>query len=208
MSHTFDVSGVKYAPGDHVCGLYLTTAERDEMLRPYLRDGLDCGDKCLCILDTVDPSTVLSGLGPAADLEPFLARRQLDVRRPEETTLRDGGFSPDRTIEFWDHEAVTALSGGFSFLRGAGEMTWALRRVPGIEELMDFESRLNQYMPRHPQVMLCLYELGRFGSETVVDVLKVHPKVLLGGLLIDNPYYIEPDEFLATRRDRVKATGN
>jgi hypothetical protein len=203
MSRTFDVSGVKYAPGDHVCGLYPTVADRDDMLCRYLRDGLDCGDKCLCILDTGDSSTVLSGLGTDVDLEPFLARRQLDMRRPEETNLRDGRFSPDETIEFWDHEAATALSGGFSFFRGVGEMTWALRGAPGVEELMDFEARLNRYMPRHPQVMLCLYELGRFGSETVVDVLKVHPKVLLGGLLIDNPYYIEPDEFLAARRDRM-----
>ena len=30
-------------------------------------------------------------------------------------------------------------------------------------------------------------------------VRKTHPKVLIGGMLLDNPYYLEPDEFLATR---------
>jgi hypothetical protein len=48
-------------------------------------------------------------------------------------------------------------------------------------------------------VILCLYELDQFSGEVLVDVLKTHPKVLLGGMVLDNPYYLEPDEFLATR---------
>jgi hypothetical protein len=31
-------------------------------------------------------------------------------------------------------------------------------------------------------------------------MLKTHPKVLLGGTVFDNPYYIEPDQFLALRQ--------
>jgi hypothetical protein len=34
----------------------------------------------------------------------------------------------------------------------------------------------------------------------MVDLIKTHPKLLLGGLLIDNPHYLSPDEFRATRR--------
>ena len=33
----------------------------------------------------------------------------------------------------------------------------------------------------------------------IVDVLKTHKKVLLGGLVLDNPHYLTPDEFRATR---------
>jgi hypothetical protein len=49
---------------------------------------------------------------------------------------------------------------------------------------------------------LCLwrYVLRRFSGELLVYVLKTHPKVLLGGMVLDNPYYLEPDEFLATWR--------
>jgi hypothetical protein len=49
-------------------------------------------------------------------------------------------------------------------------------------------------------VFLCLYELDRFGGDVLVDVLKTHPKVLFGGMILDNPYYLAPDEFLAARR--------
>ena len=43
-----------------------------------------------------------------------------------------------------------------------------------------------------------MYELARFEGYALADVLKVHPKIMLGGMVLNNPYYIEPDEFLAT----------
>jgi hypothetical protein len=54
-------------------------------------------------------------------------------------------------------------------------------------------------MSDFPQVNLCLYDLTRCSGELIMDVLKTHPKVLLGGMIIDNPYYLEPDEFAASR---------
>jgi hypothetical protein len=54
-------------------------------------------------------------------------------------------------------------------------------------------------MPRYPQWGLCLYDLGRFGGGILLDVLKTHRKVLLGGMVLDNPHYLTPDEFLAQR---------
>jgi hypothetical protein len=40
-----------------------------------------------------------------------------------------------------------------------------------------------------------MYDLERFGGGVVVDLLKTHPKLLLGGVLIDNPHALTPDEF-------------
>jgi hypothetical protein len=65
---------------------------------------------------------------------------------------------------------------------------------------MGYESELNHFLPRYPQVILCLYDLERFDGEVVVDVLKTHPKLLVGCTMLENPYYVEPEEFLATRR--------
>jgi hypothetical protein len=46
---------------------------------------------------------------------------------------------------------------------------------------------------------MCLYDLDRFGGQILVDILKTHPKVLMGSTVLENLYYLEPDEFLATR---------
>jgi hypothetical protein len=45
---------------------------------------------------------------------------------------------------------------------------------------------------------LCLYDLDRFSGEVVVNVVKTHPQVLVQGILVENPYYIGPDEFLSS----------
>jgi hypothetical protein len=43
-------------------------------------------------------------------------------------------------------------------------------------------------------VILCLYDLERFGGGIVVDLLKAHSRVLVGGAIVENPYCMTPDE--------------
>jgi len=83
--------------------------------------------------------------------------------------------------------------------RVTGEAGWVLEAPLGVEEFIDYESQLNDFAPRYPQVILCLYDLAHFGGGMIVDVLKTHKKLLLGGLVLENPHYLTPDEFRATR---------
>jgi hypothetical protein len=130
-----------------------------------------------------------------------VAAHQLDVLASQHTYLCTGAFRTDRMIEYWDEAVSSALhEGGFSFVRAVGEMTWALRDVPGVDELVGYESRLNRYLPLHPQVILCLYDLERFSGDLIIDILKTHPRILVRGTVTENPHYLEPEEFLATRR--------
>jgi hypothetical protein len=150
-------------------------------------------------VDATDPEGVLAALGCGAEVGSRPDRQQLEVQRSQDTYLRDGHFSTESMLDFWDRSIGGAVADGFAFARAVGEMTWALRQMPGVEELVGYEARLNLFLPRYPQVILCLYELDRFSGEVLVDLLKTHPKVLLGGMVLDNPYYLEPEEFLATR---------
>jgi hypothetical protein len=103
-------------------------------------------------------------------------------------------------IAFWDTAVAGAVSdGSFQFARSVGEMTWSLRDMPGVDELARYESELNRFMPRYPQMILCLYDIDQFGGGIVVDMLKTHPRVLLGGMVLENAFYLSPDEFAATR---------
>jgi hypothetical protein len=191
-------SGLKVAPGDHVCVFYPSLADRDEILIPYLREGLQANHKCICIVDATDPEAVLDTLG--AEVASALDHRQLEVHRSQDTYLRDGAFSTEKMLEFWKHSHDATRQGGFGFTRAIGETTWALSYMPHIEELARYEARLNQFLPDYPQVTLCMYELDRFSGAFLVDVLKTHPKILIGGMVLDNPYYLDPDEFLAFRQ--------
>jgi hypothetical protein len=195
------IPGVQLAPGDHVCAFYRGLSERDEVLIPYLREGLRAGDKCICVVDATEPDTVLASLTGDIDLRSPLGSHQIDVLSSRQTYLRDGVFCTQTMLEFWEQSVGGALRDpGFSFARAVGEMTWALRDMPGVAELVGYESELNRFLPQYPQVILCLYDLERFNGGMVVDIMKTHPKVLVGGAVVENPYYLDPDEFLATMR--------
>jgi len=193
------VSGVEVRTGDHVCAFY-RGAERDQVLIPFLQAGLRDGDKCICVVDGAQPQLLLDSLDdPLVDQR--LERHQLELLASEEVYLAGGEFVLARMVQFWDDNVSSALEdGAYRFVRSVGEMTWALRDMPGVDQLVAYESDLNRFLPRYPQVILCLYDIERFSGELVLDMLKTHPKVLLGGMVLDNPYFLEPDEFLALRQ--------
>jgi hypothetical protein len=86
---------------------------------------------------------------------------------------------------------------------------WSRRDVlPDMSELLMLESEMNRYLPLYPQVILCLYDIERFGSGAVMNLVMTHPRMLVSGMVIDNPYYLTPDEVLAktVQRDAATAT--
>lgn len=191
--------GLSIPPGSHICALFRGIEERDQILVPFLREGLRARDKCTCIIDDgVDDVRVALGAdgGGPADADPV----QLDIRSSKETYLRRGAFSTQEMLDFWDDSVGAALNkDGFPFVRSAGETTWTLKELPGLHDFMTYEAELNRFVPRYPQVIMCLYDLDRFSGQNLVEILKTHPKVLMGGTVLENLHYMEPHEFLASR---------
>lgn len=190
-------AGLSVDVGDHVCALYRGSDGRDALLLPYLQAGLQAGDKCVAILDQADPDDVTARLDDSCDARTAVESHQLDIRCSSEAYLRGGVFSKPEMLDFWSDVVETGMGEGYSFTRSVGEMTWALRDMPGVEGLVDYEADLNRFLPQYPQVIVCLYDLDRFDGSLVVDLLRTHPKLLLRGSVIDNPYYLEPEEFLS-----------
>ena len=90
-----------------------------------------------------------------------------------------------------------AAESEFPLLRAAGEMSWVLPQPEGAEDFFVYESAVNKIVEDKPAVFMCMYDLDRFGVSMLVDVLKTHPKVLLDGMVLDNPHYLTPREYLA-----------
>ena len=186
--------------GTHICALFRGIPERDQIMVPFLTEGVYAGHKCTCIIDD-GVEAVRLALGGDGRAPANAASHQVDIRCSQETYLRRGRFSTQEMLDFWDDSVGAALNEeGFRFVRSAGEPTWTLKDLPGLDDFLTYEAELNRFAPRYPQVLLCLYDLDHFGGEILVDILKTHPKVLMGGTVLENLYYLEPDEFLATRQ--------
>jgi MEDS: MEthanogen/methylotroph, DcmR Sensory domain len=196
--HEFGLAGVDLSPGDHLCAMYLGQEERDNIVLPYLRAGLRAGDKCLCIIDSSPLGDLLAGIGDEHEVAAYVASRQLEVRTADEAYLHTLPFTTEAMLEYWENSVGAAVkSGSYVFARVTGEMPWEMRTLPGRTEFFRYEGALNRFAPRYPQAILCLYDLDRFGGGFLVDLLRTHPKLLMGGLVLENPHYRPPEE-LAT----------
>lgn len=194
----FGLPGVELEPGDHICAMYLGQSERDAIIGPWLRAGLRAGDKVVCIIDSSPLADVVATLGDEREVEGYIASRQLEMHTAEEAYLRISPFRSEAMLDFWESTVSAAVAGGsYGFGRGSGEMPWEMRKLPERNDFFRYEAALNRFAPRYPQAFLCLYDLERFGGGFLVDLLRTHRKLLMGGLILENPHYRPPDDLAA-----------
>jgi MEDS: MEthanogen/methylotroph, DcmR Sensory domain len=192
--------GEPAATGDHICALYSGPVERDAILLPFIRSALRSGDKCVCVIDSTEPADLLSAiaLDTNIDLTACLASRQFDLLRAADTTMRSGRFNPADMVGFWKASLAGVMNTGrYQCVRAASETALSLRDLPDSQEVVQHESEMNRMLPLYPQVLLCLYDLEKVGGAFLVDLMSMHPRVLVNGRLTENVYYLAPDEWLA-----------
>ena len=144
------------SPGTHFCALYSGPAERDRLLFPFLEEGLRHGDKCLCLIDDVEPALVRDQVVGQPGREYSRRSAQLDVERASDTYLRSGEFSIADMISFLSESADAAIEDDFELLRASGEMSWVLPGPPGWEDLFLYESALNDAVEHMPDILMCI----------------------------------------------------
>jgi hypothetical protein len=81
-------------------------------------------------------------------------------------------------------------------------MEWALEDRPGVDDIVEYESRLNYVLPKYDDAVVCTYDLAKFSASVVMDILRTHPLVIIGGILQENPFFVPPDEFLKELQER------
>lgn len=180
-------------PGDHVGCLFETEEEYRAVLTPFLRQGLERGERVLCLLDAYPAETVRGYLrdGGLED-EPYLRSGQLCLLNPAETPMRDAVTDPDRMIALLRTETERALTAGYVALRVAEEMTWAAQGRPGAGRFMEYERKLDEFLPGSRCLAICQYDRRRFDPGVLLDAVQVHPIVVLGTEVCENCYYLPP----------------
>lgn len=171
----------------HVCLIYNTELERRTSVAQFVKSAIAKQDRFLYVTDTTTES-VLEWLKPADNVEPD-DTEQFVIAVAKQVYCPCGSFVPKemlcKLVEF-NHASMEQGYRGFS---GTGEMAWATKGWPGSENLIDYESQLNVLVVKHALTLLCQYDMNRFDGGIILDVLRVHPKVLVGGQVLENPFY-------------------
>jgi DNA-binding CsgD family transcriptional regulator len=180
-------------PGDHACCFYETAEKQRAVLTPFLRQGLDQGEKVVYVLDDSTVEAILAYLRrDGLDVEPYLARGQMVFLTRDETYMQAGVFDPETMIALLQEQTDQALAEGYPALRITSEMGWTLRGLPGSERLIEYEAKLNGFFPGSKCIGLCQYDWRAFGPQLVMDVLSTHAVAVVNAIVYDNYYYVSP----------------
>lgn len=192
-------------PGNqHVCAFFNSKEEEYRVLMPFIKEGFERGERAFHVVDPQHRGAHLERLGEAGVRVDEAERRgQLEVRRWQEAYLRDGHFDQGRMIELIQEVLREGKARGFPLTRLVANMEWALEDRPGVDDIVEYESRLNHVLPRYDDVVVCTYDLAKFNATVVMDILRTHPMVIIGGILQENPFYAPPDELIRELHERA-----
>jgi PAS domain S-box-containing protein len=188
-------------PHDHFCSIYESPEEHYAVAIPFIRIGLDRGEKCIYIADDGMVGDVREAMeAEGIDVDRVTASNALVLSTKEQAYLEHGSFHPDWMFTFWKEATALAMSEGFSALRATGETEWVLRGGRGLERWMEYESKLTHTLSENNCSALCQYNRNLFPPELILDVIRTHPVVVYGRTVCRNLYYVPPDEFLGTNQ--------
>jgi hypothetical protein len=187
----------------HVCAFFNSNDEAYRVLLPFIKDGFACGDKAIHVVNPDQRSGHLQRL-VAAGIDPAAAEQsgQLELKTNTEAYLRDGRFDQDQMLKTFEQLASGNAKGEFPLSRIVCHMDWAAEGHAHIDDLIEFESRVNNVWQHHDDAVICIYDLAKFRGNAVMDMMRTHPIVIIGGILQQNPFYVPPEEFLGEFRER------
>ena len=186
----------------HICAFFHSREEQDRVLMPFFKEGADRGEKLFHIVDGRKRAEHMAACACCGiDVEQAEASGQLEVRHWEDAYLKDGYFDGDRMVKILE-QVLEENRTKYGLTRLMGNMEWALETAPGVTDIVEYETKLNYLLPNYPDPVVCVYDLNKHSGSVVMDILRTHPRVIIGGVLQENPLYVQPDEFLAELRQR------
>jgi PAS domain S-box-containing protein len=187
--------------GDHVCPIHDSEAERMAVTIPFIKTGLAQGECCFHVAHEMPREELLQTLA-AADIDVIGEQKRgaLRILAKEEAYLWSGAFDSKAILDFLSKAEATALTSGFSGFRFMGEMTWALESKIIGDRLIEYEALLNRFMKSSHSIVFCQYNRQRFAPPFIHDILRTHPKAIVGNLLRSNPYYEPPEIILDSEK--------
>jgi hypothetical protein len=150
LSEPITFAGTPLGEYRHICAFFHTPDEMYRTLMPFIQDGFKRGDRAFHIVDGRNWDDHVTRLNKAGiEAEKAMERGQLEVRNWHQAYLRDGHFSQDRMLELIEEVLQAGPKQGYEITRLMAHMEWALEDMPGVDDLVEYETRLNYVLPRY-----------------------------------------------------------
>lgn len=192
----------------HICCFYQSPEELEAVFLPYLKEGLSEGEKVVCIFPEGEHAGLKRKLDEGVDsLARAEATEQFRLYTEDETYITGGSFAKNRMAAMLRDLLEEAKSGPQPIVRTLGEMGWALRNLPGTDELAEYECMVNALCDTYGCTLACAYDLNKFNARVLADAFATHTHIVLNGVIHENPHYMPPEEFLVHIARRASGPG-
>lgn len=192
-------------PG-HVCAFFDSREQKYEILAPFFKDAIEAGDEIVNIVDARHrPGHIKALVDAGVPLEPAMASGQVNILTSEETYLQEGDDILPNLLDFLGQTLVRAKQEGHC-LRTCGEMNWVAEGKLPMKQVLQYEARVNNFLPDHECTLVCVYDLAVTPTSMVSDILATHPFAIIQGRLRENAHYVQPHEYLAMLETRPPET--
>jgi hypothetical protein len=138
-----------------VCAFFRSGDEEYRVLLPFIAEGIERGERAFHIVDPSmreDHRRRLEAGG--IDVTAAQRRGQLEVCLWEEAYLRGGHFDQNAMLALIQEVLEDGPVRGFPLTRLVAHMEWALEDRPGVDDLVEYETRLNYLLPRYPDPVI------------------------------------------------------
>jgi hypothetical protein len=181
----------------HVCAFFSSPQEEYGTLLPFVRDGLERGERAFHVLPSQYREEHLEQLRSGGiDVVAAQRRRQLEVATPQETYLRGGRFDKNAMLALIQETLKTGTTLGFALTRLVAHAETVLEDWANVNDWIEYETRVNEVLPRYSDPVICTYDTNLLNGAIAVDILRTHPVAIIGGLLHENPFFVPPQELL------------
>ena len=201
--HSVQFAGDTLGRQRHICAFFNSVDEEHRVLRSFIKEGLDRGEKAFHIVDPELREEHLKRLTEAGvSVERAMGSGQLEVRPWQHAYLRGDRFDQDAMLGLIEQQLQSGAAAGSRGTRLMAHMEWSLLDKPGVDDLLEYETRFNYVFPKYDQPVVCTYDLRKFSASVAMDIMRTHPAVIMGGVLQENPFFVPPDQFLLEIRER------
>jgi hypothetical protein len=200
-------AGVTLGRHRHVCAFFNSMDDEYRVLRSFIKDGFDRGEKTTYIVESGNREAHLRQLGRVGvDVQETIGTGQLEVLPWTDMYVRDHRFDQDAMLASVEELIQAGAAAGFPLTRLVGHhMDWLFHDKSAVNNLLEYEARLNDVLSKYDDPVICTYDLAKFGASVAMDIMRTHEAAIIGGVLQENPFFVPPDQFLAEMRQRRSA---
>jgi hypothetical protein len=189
--------------GTHICTFFRSSDEKYRVLMPFIREGMEQGDRAFHIVDPALRGEHTQRIAKTGiDTTQAEAEGQLEIIGWDEAYVRDGRFNHSAMLSLLPIFLNKGRTRGFPITRFIADVAWVLNTPGALDQLLEYECRVNLVLPKAADIVICSYDLDKVDAAMVIAAMRTHPIVLIGGIVQRNPFYVPPEELLKELNER------